>query len=164
MCTGLEPFLFGAAAAGTGAAATAATTGLIGTAGAFSAGTAALTAGTALTAISGISGARTQSKVLEREAELGRREAQFEEARLREGAEALRGRQRVAAAKAGVAPSGSVLEVMRKSAEEAELEALNIQFGAGAGAQARLFEARQITRAAPVRATGTLLTGAGAFR
>jgi len=160
MCTGLEPLLFGTAATGTAAA----TGGLLGTAGAFGATQAALTAGTALTAVSGISGARTQSKVLEREAELGRREAQFEEARLREGAEALRGRQRVAAAKAGVAPSGSVLEVMRKSAEEAELEALNIQFGAEAGTQARLFEARQITGAAPVRAAGTLLTGFGARR
>lgn len=124
----------------------------------------ALLAGTAATTVGGISSARTQSKVLEREAELGRREAQFEEARLREGAEALRGRQRVAAAKAGVAPSGSVLEVMRKSAEEAELEALNIQFGAEAGAQARLFEAKQIRRAAPTQAAGTLLTGVGALR
>lgn len=160
MCTGLEPLLFGTAAAG-GAAATG---GLLGTAGAFGATQAALTAGTALTAVSGISEARTQSKVLEREAELGRRSAEFEEARLREGAEALRGRQRVAAAKSGVAPSGSVLEVMRQSAEEAELEALNIQFGAEAGAQARLFEAQQIKRAAPIRAAGTLLTGFGARR
>lgn len=126
--------------------------------------TIALLVGTGLQAGGQISGARAQSKTLEREAELGKREAQFEEARLREGAEALRGRQRVAAAKAGVAPSGSVLEVMRKSAEEAELEALNIQFGAEAGAQARLFEAKQIRRAAPIRAAGTLLTGFGALR
>ena len=124
----------------------------------------ALLAGTATTAVSGFSAARTQSKTLEREAELGRREAQFEEARLREGAEALRGRQRVAAAKSGVTQAGSVLEVMRKSAEETELEALNIQFGAEAGAQARLFEAKQIRRAAPIKAAGTLLTGAGALR
>lgn len=124
----------------------------------------ALLGGVGLSAAGQVGAARTQSKVLEREAELGMREAQFEEARLREGAEALRGRQRVAAAKAGVAPSGSVLEVMRKSAEEAELEALNIQFGAEAGAQARLFEAKQIRRAAPIQAAGTLLTGFGALR
>ena len=53
---------------------------------------------------------------------------------------------------------------MRQSAEEAELEALNIQFGAEAGTQARLFEAQQIRRAAPIRAAGTLLTGFGARR
>jgi len=124
----------------------------------------ALLGGVGLSAVGQVGAARTQSKVLEREAELGRREAQFEEARLREGAEELRGRQRVAAAKSGVAPSGSVLEVMRKSAEEAELEALNIQFGAEAGAQARLFEAKAIKRAAPIQAAGTLLTGVGALR
>lgn len=124
----------------------------------------ALLGGVGLSAAGQLSGAAAQSQALAREAELGQREAQFEEARLREGAEELRGRQRVAAAKSGVAPSGSILEVMRKSAEEAELEALNIQFGGEAKSQARLFEAEQIRRAAPIKAAGTLLTGVGALR
>lgn len=123
----------------------------------------ALLAGTGLQAASQIQAGRTQSKLLEREAEIGRRSAAFEESRLREEAESLRGRQRTAAAKSGVTQTGSILEVMRDSAEEAELEALNIRFGSEAGAQSRLFEARQVSKAAPIQAAGTLLTGAQRF-
>lgn len=155
MCTGIEPLLFGSAATGTAAA----TGGLLGTAGAFGIAQTLGTVGVGLTALGQVGAAESQSKALEREAELTARSAEFETQRLREQGETLRGRQRVAAAKAGVAASGSVLEVMRKSAEEEELEALNIQFGGQAGSQARLFEAKQISRAAPIRATGTLLTG-----
>lgn len=124
----------------------------------------ALLGGIGLTASSQIQSGRTQSKLLEREAELGRRSADFEESRLREEAERVKGRQRTAIAKSGVTQTGSVLDVMRASAEEAELEALNIRFGAEAGAQSRLFEARQIGSAAPVQAAGTLLTGVGSLR
>jgi hypothetical protein len=124
----------------------------------------ALLAGTGLQAASQVQAGRTQSKLLEREAEIGRRSAGFEESRLRDEAERIEGRQRTAVAKAGIRPTGSVLEVMRQSAEEAELEALNIQFGAEAGTQSRLFEAEQVKKAGQVQAAGTLLTGAGAFR
>jgi hypothetical protein len=123
----------------------------------------ALFGGTALQALGGISAAKSQSAALERDAELRQREGAFETSRLREQGEALRGRQRVAAAKSGVSRTGSVLEVMRKSAEEEELEAINIQFGAEAGAQSKLFEAKQIKKAAPVKAAGTLLTGFGSL-
>lgn len=48
---------------------------------------------------------------------------------------------------------------MKQSAEEAELEALNIQFGASAGATSRLFEAKQVGRAGTISGAGTFLTG-----
>jgi uncharacterized protein HemX len=124
----------------------------------------ALIAGTAVSGIGQIQASQAQSETLKRQAELGRRSAVFEEARLREESERVLGRQKTAAAKSGVTRSGSVFEVMRESAEQAELEALNIQFGAGAGSQARLFEAEQARTAGALQATGTFLSGARSFR
>lgn len=70
-------------------------------------------------------------------------------------------RQKTGFAKSGVRRTGSVLEVMKQTAQEAEEEALNIQFGAAAGSQARLFEGRQQQKAGQIDAVGTLLTGFG---
>jgi len=70
-------------------------------------------------------------------------------------------RQKTGFAKSGVRRTGSVLEVMKQTAQEAEEEALNIQFGAAAGSQARLFEGKQAQKAGRVGAVGTLLTGFG---
>lgn len=107
---------------------------------------------------------RAESKAIKRQAELTRQAADFELARLGEETEALRSRQRVAAAKSGVAQTGSVLDVQTQTAEDAELEALNIQFGAGAGVQSRLFEAKQVERAGLIGAGSTILTGAARRR
>lgn len=70
-------------------------------------------------------------------------------------------RQKTGFAKSGVRRTGSVLEVMKQTAQEAEEEALNIQFGAAAGTQARLFEGKQAQKASRIGAAGTLLTGFG---
>lgn len=121
----------------------------------------ALVGGTGLNIASQFQGASTQSKLLKREAALGKASAEFETAQLRKRGVSLAGSQRVAAAKSGVTQSGSILDVMRQTAEDVELEALNIQFGADASSQSRLFEAKQIRRAAPIQAASTLLTGFG---
>ncbi len=117
-------------------------------------------AGTGLSAVGQIQSANAQSATLEREAQLAQQEATFEKERLAEEQERTEGLQRVAAAKSGAGASGSILETMQGSAEQAELEALNIQFGADAGSQARLFEAKQVKNAGFVGAGSTLLTGA----
>jgi len=117
--------------------------------------------GTAIQAGATVVAGRQQAKELKRQAELTRRAGEFEVARLRESEERLQARQRVRFAKSGVRRTGSVLEVMRQTAQEAEEEALNIQFGAESGAQARLFEAKQVKRAGQIAGLGTLLTGFG---
>lgn len=116
--------------------------------------------GDVVSVVGGIQSSRAESKAIRRQAEVTRQAADFELARLGEETEALRSRQRVAFAKSGVTQTGSVLDVQTQTAEDAELEALNIQFGAGAGVQSRLFEARQARTAGVVRAAGTILTGA----
>jgi hypothetical protein len=155
--TDLASFFIGEA----GTATAAATTGILGKAGEFGLAESLQTAGTVLAAGGQIATTIGQKEGLERQAALGLKSAKFETARLREEEERLKGRQRVAAAKSGVRRTGSVLETMKESAEQAELEALNIQFGAQAGAQARLFEARQVGRAGTLKAAGTFLTGLG---
>ncbi len=106
-----------------------------------------------------ITQSRGESKALRRQADLTKQAGEFELARFGEETEALRSRQRVARAKSGVSESGSILDVQRQSAEDAELEALNIQFGAGAGVQSRLFEAKQVERAGQLKAVTSVLGG-----
>ena len=104
---------------------------------------------------------RQQSKELKKQAELTRQAGEFEVSRLRESEKRLQARQRVAFAKSGVRRTGTVLEVMKQTAQEVEEEALNIQFGAESGAQARLFEAKQVKKAGQIGGVTTLLTGFG---
>ncbi|MEE9351521.1 MAG: hypothetical protein V3U78_04620 [Thiotrichaceae bacterium] len=115
--------------------------------------------GFALSALGSIGGANTQAEIKERNAELIQSSATFEEQKLRKQSAILRGRQQVAASKSGVAQSGSILEVMKQSAIDAELEALNIQFGAEAGIQAREFEADQLRKGGLIKGATSLLTG-----
>ena len=117
--------------------------------------------GTAVKAGAQITAAQAQAKELQRQAGITAKAGEFEVKRLREAEERLTARQRVAAAKSGVRRTGSVLEVMRQTAQDVEEEALNIQFGTRAGEQARLFEAKQVSRAGTVGAATTLLTGFG---
>lgn len=116
--------------------------------------------GTAFSAVGQMQQASASAAALERDAELARRQGEFETARLAENQERLEGRQRALAGKSGARSTGSILETMRGSAEQAELEALNVQFGAEAGSQARLFEAQQAKRAGKFGAASSLLTGA----
>jgi hypothetical protein len=121
-------------------------------------------AGGLLGAAGSLSQGAGQAAALRRQAELTRRSAEFELERFGEETEALRSRQRVASAKSGVRETGTVLDVQRQSAEDAELEALNIQFGAEAGVQARLFEAKQAERAGKIGAVTSLLGTARSIR
>jgi hypothetical protein len=116
--------------------------------------------GAGLSAVGQIQSANSQAAALEYDAKLQQQEADFEKARLAEEQEELAGRQRVAAAKSGSTSGGSIFDVMQGSAEQAELEALNIQFGATAGAQSKLFEAKQTKTAGKIGAGTTLLSGA----
>lgn len=120
--------------------------------------------GSGVSAVGQIAGTQAQSEALQRNAELERIKGASEKASLMESAERLRGQQRVAAAKSGVSQGGSVFEVMRQSAEDVEREAINIEFGAEAGSQSKLFEAKQVKKAGLVGAGGTLLSGVGTFK
>ena len=117
--------------------------------------------GTAIQAGATVVAGRQQSKELKKQAELTRQAGEFEVSRLRESEKRLQARQRVAFAKSGVRRTGTVLEVMKQTAQEVEEEALNIQFGAESGEQARLFEARQVKKAGQIGGVTTLLTGFG---
>lgn len=117
--------------------------------------------GTAVQAGAQVQAGRAQAKELARQADITRKVGEFEVKRLRETEEKLTARQRVAAAKSGVSRSGSVLEIMRQTAQDVEEEALNIQFGAAAGAQARLFESKQVSKAGKIGGVTTLLRGFG---
>ena len=117
--------------------------------------------GTAIQAGATVVAGRQQAKELKKQAELTRQAGEFEVARLRETEERTQARQRVAFAKSGVRRTGTVLEVMKQTAQEVEEEALNIQFGAESGAQARLFEAKQVKKAGQIGGVTTLLTGFG---
>ena len=82
-----------------------------------------------------------QADAAEAQAEQNRLNAEFEAGQVRKRGEELLSRQRTQAAKSGAESSGSVFDVMRGSAEEIELEALGIEFGAATTEQTKLFEA-----------------------
>jgi len=107
------------------------------------------------------SAAEAQMQSLARESELGQLQAIFKKDSIAKQARKTLGAQKVAAAKSGVQASGSVMEVMRASAEEAELAALNAQYGADLASQAREIEAQNVHNAAINSMTSTLLETAG---
>lgn len=100
-----------------------------------------------------------QRQRLGREAQLNQTQAAFKKAAIRKQAERLEGAQRAAIGKSGVEASGSVMEVMRHSAEEAELAILTAQFGADLSSEARQEEAQAISDNIPDRTAATLLQG-----
>lgn len=102
-----------------------------------------------------------QRQRLGREAQLGQTQAAFKKAAIRKQADRLEGAQRTAIAKSGVEFSGSAMEVMRDSAEEAELAILTAQYGADLASEARQEEAQAISDNIPDRTTSTLLQGVG---
>lgn len=157
MCGPLTNFITGAAAKG-GAAAT---SGFFGTGGAFSIGETLATVGT-LAKIGGqLSSGGVESDLLTREADLTRRQGEFDVSQREDEARKLKSRQIVVGAKSGVRRTGSVLEVMNEAAEIAEREVANIEFGAGSGVQSKLFEAKQVKKAGRIGAASTALTSFG---
>lgn len=121
----------------------------------------ASTAGTVIQAGAQIQAGQQAKKALGTQADLIQRQGGLDLQALETEKRRTLARQKTGFAKSGVRRSGSVLEVMKQTAEEAEQEALNIQFGADAGSQARLFEGSQAAKAGKIGGVGTLLTGFG---
>jgi hypothetical protein len=105
--------------------------------------------------------AEAQQKQLVREAQLTQTQAASKKAAIRKDAERLAGAQRVAIGKSGVQASGSVMDVMKQSAEDAELAILTAQYGADLASEARQEEAQAVTENLANRRTSTLLQGVG---
>jgi hypothetical protein len=149
--------LFGTAASG----AASATSGLFGTAGDFALGNTLSTLGTGAKIFGAITAAKDKSDFSTKEAELRQRQGDFDLKRSKDDARRLKGRQIVSSAKSGVKQSGSVLEIMRESAEIAEQDALEIELGTKTGVASRMFEGKQAKKAGKISAASTLLTSFG---
>lgn len=163
MCGTLTSFLTGSAASG----ASAATSGLFGTAGNFALGQTLSTVGT-VAALVGKSKAveessKTETGIIKREADLIQRQGEFDVKQRKTEARKLKSRQIVTAAKSGVRRSGSVLDIMNEAADIAEEEIANIEFGAASGVQTKLFEAKQVKKAAKIDLASTALTSLTSF-
>ena len=157
MCGSLTSFITGTAAKG----AQAATSGLFGTGGAFGIGQTLATVGAAGSILGQLSSSGVESDLLTREADLTRRQGEFDVEQRRDEARKLKSRQTIVAAKSGVRRTGSVLEVMNEAADIAEREVAQIEFGAGSGVQSKLFEAKQVKKAGRIGAASTALTSFG---
>ena len=101
-----------------------------------------------------------EAKLIERQKLETQEAAAFEERKHRKAGERLKARQRVALGKAGVLPTGSVLEVLEETATELEIDALMIRRSGQVGARALTAEA-QLTRMA---GRSALLRGKAARR
>lgn len=157
MCGSLTSLLTGSAASG----AQAATSGLFGTAGNFAIGNTLSTVGALGSLAAQQSATSGESDLLKREADLIKRQGKFDVAQRGEEAKRLKSRQIVSAAKSGVTRTGSVLEVMNEAARIAEEESLNIELGAESGVSAKLFEAKQVSKAGKAKLASTALTSFG---
>lgn len=112
--------------------------------------------------------AEYNASLLEYQAEVSRKTAKYEEARLRRVAGRVKSRQRALYAKAGVTFEGSPLEVMKETAAEAETDALMIRYagetratGSEMEAISRRWEGRLAERTGYIAAGRTILsTGA----
>ena len=120
-----------------------------------------MAAGTAVSAAGAIQSSQAQAAAFEYQGEIARRQAEYAEARYRERSQRLLSSQRTAIAKSGVTIEGTPLEVMTKTAEDAELDALAIRYGGITAQQAARFEAGSARTAGRYRAVSNLLTGAG---
>jgi len=155
--TGLEPVLFGSAAAGS----TAATAGLFGAGGSFAIGQTLTTVGALTGAMGAIQAGRAEVAANTYNAAQDRMEAATEEARRRrEGARAL-GAIRAGISKSGVTTEGTPLMVLAESAGEAEIDALNARWQGEASARQYEMRAKSARKAIPFAVGSSLLTGAG---
>lgn len=108
--------------------------------------------------------------VARQEAELAKQQGKSEADKIRRQAKILRGTQKSLYSKAGVALSGSAIEVINDSAAEMELDAMLAEYNADVAAQRASGEAsfsesqaKQIRRAGTVSAGSTLLTEVASF-
>ena len=157
MCGTLTSFLTGSASSG----ATAATSGLFGTAGNFALGQTLSTIGTVAALTGQQKSTKAETGIIKREAALIEKKGKFDVKQRETEARKLKSRQIVTAAKSGVRRSGSVLEIMNEAADIAEEEIANIEFGASAGVQTKLFEAKQVKKAGKTNLLSTALTSFG---
>ena len=155
--TGLEPVLFGSAAAGS----TAATAGLFGAGGTFALGQTLTTVGALTGAMGAIQSGRAQVAANNYNAAQDRMEAAVEESRRRrEGKRAL-GAIRAGISKSGVTTEGTPLMVLAESAADAEIDALNARWQGEASARQYEMRASAARKAIPYAVGASLLTGAG---
>lgn len=132
MCTGLEAAMFGSIAGGT-----------------------------LMTLEGQKQAAEAQADQLRREAELGNIQAAFKRDQIQKDAKRLAGAQSAAVGKSGVTASGSVMEVMRQSAEDAEFAALAAQYGADLATQARQAEQAAVESQAQTAQATTITSAVG---
>ena len=183
--TGLEPLLFGMAAAGSGATATAATAGLIGAGGSFAMIPTIMTAGTVLSA----AGAIATSQALKKQGKQAQIDKQFQAAQLEQsGLQDVAASQRVAierrrqatlkssrvlalaAASGGGMLDPNVVNTIAGFAEEGELEAQKELYAGKEtlrakqlGATAARYEGYSEMKAGKIAARTTLLKSAGSL-
>lgn len=106
--------------------------------------------------------ARFRGKLAARNADIARRQGQFEEAALRRRAERIIAQQRAVAGAAGLSVNeGSPFELLQDTAAEAELEARGIQFRTAVNVQSFMIEAdaqfvmaKHIKNIAPLKIAG----------
>ena len=123
--------------------------------------TAAVIIGSSLQVVGQLQSAKTQSELLEREAEIRERRGTFVAGQQRKQTEQLLSAQRTGFAKSGVTVEGTPLEVLAKTAEEREIERRAILSGAKEEAELSRFEARAVRKTGQLRALGSLISGTG---
>ena len=153
MCTGLESLMLGGVSGG------ATTAGLFGVGGNFALGTALSTAGTIFSAVSAISSANQQAAYNERQAQIERQTATENARRSRAQFEELKGTQESKFLKGGVTLEGTPEEVLKKTAEDSELEARTILHGGNLQAESYNIQAKNIRTTGKANAIGSLLGG-----
>lgn len=123
--------------------------------------TAAVVIGSSLQIVGQLQSAKTQSELLEREAEIRERRGAFAAGQQKKETEQLLSAQRTGFSKSGVTLEGTPLEVMMKTAEERELERQAILTGTAEEAGLSRREAKAVRRTGQLRAFGSLISGTG---
>lgn len=157
----LVPALLGTAgtAATSTTAATAATSGLFGTAGAFGIGQTALTLGSGLSAMGSIRSGQAQAGAAEYNARLANIEAGSKAMQARRTGQQYIGAARAGRAKSGVTAEGTPLLAIAESAANAEIDALNAQWGGRMEAGLYRAQGRSAKQAGYIGAGTSLLAG-----
>lgn len=126
--------------------------------------TALMMGGAAINAYGQMQSGKEEAASIMAQNAITQQQGRYREARMREDTARLRGSQRVAVAKSGVMFEGSPLDVIARSAEDAELEAQALRWGLKTSDAVARADASNARRAGAARAIGSLLTGtAGAL-
>jgi hypothetical protein len=125
--------------------------------------TALAVAGTVLAVAGTVTAGIQQSQAAKANAEIIEQQAGYEEARQRERARRVIAQGRAAVGKSGGVVSGSALDVLAGSAEDAELDALAIRWSGGQRAGVSRFEGRSALVSSGFGAGTTLLSGVNAW-